>query len=102
MSEANEGRQLRDRVLEEGVRRFERPHELAEQLEADHSEQLRPRDNGADQHVRGNGAGTGRGGGLGGGGLGGFGGFGGGGFGGAGGATFRVSRAGAGGGGFGG
>ena len=62
LSQAHEGRQLRDRVVEDGVRRLERPHELAEQLEADHPEQLRPRDHGADQHVRGNGAGTGRGG----------------------------------------
>ncbi len=39
-------------MREQRVGRLERPDELAEQLEADHPEQLRPRDHGTDQRVR--------------------------------------------------
>src|ERR1700733_9778025 len=50
--QAHERGQLRDRVIEQGARGLERPHELAEQLEADHPEQLRPGDDGADHDLR--------------------------------------------------
>ena len=43
-------RELGGGVGEEGVGGLERAHELAEELEADHAEQLRPRDQPADEH----------------------------------------------------